>query len=170
MINFIFLRGLVILFIGLCVAFPLAANSNCEIDFDVLKKDGDSWPIVQGNGPLRHGEKLRIRIEVSSPCFFAFFWKDPNQHVSNLTPDAPQSLQGLRAISGQQYILPDIRHWYTLVRKTGKEHLVLVFSKSPITGLNKVGKAIALQQVADLTGPSSIEEYSAKWKVIIHSE
>jgi hypothetical protein len=159
-----------ILLIGLWVTFPLTANSNCGIDFDLLKKSGDSWSIVQGNGPLRSGDNVRIQIEASSTCFFAFFWKDSNQQVFNLTPDAAQSVQGLRTISGQQHALPDVGNWYTLDQKTGKEHLVLVFSESPITSLNKVGKAIALQQVADLTGPSFVEQYSAKWRVIIHSE
>ena len=170
MIKFSCHRRLLILLVGLWVTFPLTANSNCEIDFDLLKKSDASWAIVQENGPLRSGDNVRIQIEASSTCFFAFFWKDASRQVFNLTPDAPQSVQGLRTISGQQHVLPGGGNWYTLDQKTGKEHLVLVFSEFPITGLHNIGKAIALQQIEDLIGPSFIDKYSAKWRVLIHSK
>ena len=159
---------LMMLLVFLWASFPLTASSNCEIDFDILKKDGDGWQLVQGNGPVRSGDLLRIQIEASLPCFFVFFWRDSHQHVFNLTPDAQQHAEGVRAVSGQRYTFPKTS--YRVDETIGKEHLVLVFSESPITGLNNVGKAIALQQVADLVGPSFIEQYSVKWRVIIHSE
>ena len=156
-----------IVFIALFLV-PASGFTSCEANLIVLVKKSGEWYEIDDHSPLRSGDQLRILLETAFPCYIAFFWKDSQNQVFNLTPKTANNGNVTKTMPHQVYALPGNERVYTLDDSTGNETLILVTSDSPITNLNALGRFIARHHFVEFSELIPIAGYNLKWKIILH--
>ena len=150
--------------------FPIACFSSCGSDLIVFASKSGKWHQVDGDSPLRSGDRLRIELQTTNACYMAFFWKDARNQVFNLTPKSINLGDSQQTVPYHRYALPGNGRVYTLDHSTGNEILVLAASDVPIANLNALGRLISRSEFATSSGMIRIDRYDLRWMVLRHRE